>query len=470
MCFPDSSAYANGPSLPTEILTLIIESFILLYSFTRRNNSSFAESVRFTPRWYLIPLLRVSKLWHAIAVKYLYQSIAVGSHAPFRFPTGDIRYDDHSWCMKRGIPANQRSRMGHEVAGDLYRTLETKPSLAALITTLQLGVEAIYRQKYEEIVAGGPRIAGPRIARFRTIDISHVDSSWTKTHSRILQLCPNVKHVDIRGFHRLQLHALLNELGKKSLVYFSISAHGLSKDKWVERLGKPAGHFSQILGLMQKWPKLRGIRVEEFLDVNMTEDPVTLDASQVSGCCPSLQEIIITGAVLRPDMYKALRVLCNRGITKLASSLHNLQAGTRGGESIDALCECLQLWSPTLEYFKVDIMNPNGCDSYQPLSDAIHTLGELRGLHVDRMKLDLGVVSRLPRLECLAYLPPYHLRKEEGQALSIHLEDADKFPSLKLIEDDKLSIDDGFKEVCKKRNIRLSSQWKGGRFSDSFHL
>lgn len=162
--------------------------------------------------------------------------------------------------------------------------------------------------------------------------------------------------------------------------------------------------------------------------------------------------------VLRPDMYRALRTMCSSSITKLAVSLHGLQAGNRGDESVDALCECLRLWSPTLAYFKVDVMHHIDRDTYQPLNDAMRTLGELRELQCEDLKLDLGAISGLTRLQCLAYLPHYRWCKEETRTLSDYLENTEKFPSLNFIVDDRLTVDDGFKEICRRRNIRLSSQ------------
>lgn len=63
----------NNSSLPIEILESIIDDFILEYAYIARVRA-------FLPRWYLIPLLRVCRLWHAVTEKYLYRSIAVGSN------------------------------------------------------------------------------------------------------------------------------------------------------------------------------------------------------------------------------------------------------------------------------------------------------------------------------------------------------------------------------------------------------
>lgn len=43
------------------------------------------------------------------------------------------------------------------------------------------------------------------------------------------------------------------------------------------------------------------------------------------------------------------------------------------------------------------------------------------------------------------------LGKEEAQTLSSHLEDTEKFPSVNLIVEDRLTIDAGIMEICRKR-------------------
>lgn len=49
-----------------------------------------------------------------------------------------------------------------------------------------------------------------------------------ETNVRILQLCPNVEHVEIRGFDPSELDALVNVLKDKSLISFRISSQTLS--------------------------------------------------------------------------------------------------------------------------------------------------------------------------------------------------------------------------------------------------
>lgn len=71
-------------SLPFETVEAIIDDFLLEYKVTGQESAS---SIRFLPRWYLVPLLLVCKLWHAVAERFLYRSISVGS----RFPGARVR-------------------------------------------------------------------------------------------------------------------------------------------------------------------------------------------------------------------------------------------------------------------------------------------------------------------------------------------------------------------------------------------
>lgn len=61
---------------------MIVEHLILDYQKTK-------GPALFTPRWYLIPFLLVCKQWNLECEKYLYRTVAVGSHAPFDFPARD---------------------------------------------------------------------------------------------------------------------------------------------------------------------------------------------------------------------------------------------------------------------------------------------------------------------------------------------------------------------------------------------
>lgn len=100
--------------IPDDILESIVEEIISEHTNAQLKTQ---YSVSYFPRCYLVPLLRVSKQWHAASVKHLYQCIAAGS--------------------------NGRTREGQKVAEELCRTLSKNSQLAALVKTLQLGVGRI---------------------------------------------------------------------------------------------------------------------------------------------------------------------------------------------------------------------------------------------------------------------------------------------------------------------------------------
>lgn len=153
----------NGTSFPTEIFATIFEEFISAHTIRAH---WIEDDISLTPRWYLTPLRRVSKKWYAIGVKYLYQSIAMGSSGP-------------------------------QAAEALRSTLEANSQLAAFVKRIQLGIEASRRR-----------------------------TGWSGTNTGLLRLCPNVVHIEIHGFDDLDY--IIRALRKKSLVSFSISTLCLS--------------------------------------------------------------------------------------------------------------------------------------------------------------------------------------------------------------------------------------------------
>lgn len=82
---------------------------------------------------------------------------------------------------------------------------------------------------------------------------------WLQTNTGILQLCPNVVHVELRGSELCEFDALLSVLKEKSLVSFSISSWYLP-----HRKSDQIFRFSKIFDEMKNWPALRSIQVESF--------------------------------------------------------------------------------------------------------------------------------------------------------------------------------------------------------------
>lgn len=405
-------------AIPDDILESIVEEIISEHTKAQLKTQ---YSVSYFPRCYLVPLLRVSKQWHAASVKHLYQSIAAGS--------------------------NGRTREGQKVAEELCRTLSKNSQLAALVKKLQLGVGRIDGENLNGL--HWPR--KPERPKRRTPKSSprlKIPESWTQTNIRILQLCPNVEHLEIRGFEHSELDALVDVLKEKSLVSFSITTHCL-----LDSVPRNGAHFSQIVDMMRKWPKLRSFRAEDFLDRMAQDDHLTFDAAQVSDCCPDLREIIITGAALRSRELKIIRAMCSSGVSLLSVRLYTLYAGRHDDEAADALSDCLRAWSPTLRQINVE----GYLGSSLPLNEAITTLKELRELRFYRMKLDFGTVSKLPRLERMDYVSLE--RVEELQSLHGYLEDLENFPSLKLIVIPVHFADQPLGrqiiKICRRRNIEV---------------
>lgn len=370
----------------------VSDAHLFNLSFPTHPESGIPEGLseaKYVPRWYLTPILRVSKRWYEISVKYLYQSVGSDSQG---------------------------------AAEALYRRLEANPQAAALVERLHLGNEC-NRQSYDQ---------------------------QNRTNINILKLCPNVKHVEICGYEGWddsKLNALVDVLKTKSLVSFCISQRDLPGSSPSDGI-----RFSQLRAMMQRWPKLRSIQVER---VSRYAEPA-VDPRPFTGCCPDLREIVIYRAHLQASEYASLRAMCNGGVTKFAVSLLDLNTGNLHEGKVDALCETLRAWSPTLEHLKIDAYVSDYVDSYRPLDEAIATLGELRQLQIGRLKLDLGSISNLPRLERLACFS--RLTEEEIQPLSTSLEDLGKLPSLSHIVlglPRGAQLGERLQDVCRRRNIQL---------------
>lgn len=414
-------------SLPTEIVELILEDFILEHSMDRIDFGF----IDFNPQYYLTPLLRVCRLWNEVAEKYLYRSIAVGSKVrPLQLSRINGESIFEYWKRKALLYEDVYSkRDGHEFAERLLATLTSRPRLAALVKTLQLSIQL-------------------------TND-DEESPEWTRTNIRILQLCRNVENVEIRGFDHTELGLLVDVLKEKSLVSFCISKPSLPYAGPCTR--RRVAFLSQILGMMGKWSRLQRIRVEEFLDDERSEDSLSMDTAQSSEWCPELQEIIFRGTSLFDFEFRALRST-SYGVTKLSVSLYGKRVGERGDAAIDGLCECLRKWSSTLEYLKLDALEYRIAS--QALTEAITGLRSLRELQVATLRLQLASISQLPQLIRFGCLLMYPLAELESL-----LEDSSRFPSITLIAlllsggSDRFYHKDRFenqiKGMCTRRKIRL---------------
>lgn len=218
----------NNSSLPIEVLESIIDGFILEYAYIARVRA-------FLPRWYLTPLLRVCRLWHAVTEKYLYQSIAVGSnmHNQGAVVEGETRYDRS--VRIHNLQMTHTKRSGQKFAEDLLRTLTMNRRLAYLVKTLRVGLEPL-------------DYPWERVSNYR---------EWTRINIIILQLCPNVNRLDVRGFDKSMSNSLLSVLKEKSLASFFITPIDLTLGSGTNTLS-----MSELFDVMQKWPSLRSITTD----------------------------------------------------------------------------------------------------------------------------------------------------------------------------------------------------------------
>lgn len=378
----------------------------------------------------------------------MYRAVAVGSHAPFDFPArdGEAPYaTDYRYHLQASNTSmwKRSPRQGHRVAEDLRRTLSKNARLAGLITKLQLGINPVFR----------PDDGSPYVPE-RDPYFEH-EPEWMETNVRILQLCPNVEHVEIRGFEASELDALVNVLKKKSLISFQISSQTLCGN-FVEG----AQSYSHIFDMMESWPKLRSIKVLSFMSYD-APDLITLESSgtpQVSPRCPDLRDIEISGAMLRVCEVARMRAMCCGGVTRLSVSYLDIYVHPG---AIFALCDCLRAWSSTLEYFEIRA-HCESPSSYWPLYEVMNSLTKLRelklGFKLGRMEMDAaGSIARLPRLERLHCA----LRGEGLQTLSRQLEDLKTFPSLNCIllflePESETEVLYELQTICGKRNIQLA--------------
>lgn len=65
MLNPLEARERNRTSLPTEILAIIVEELV--------SECSRSSKINFTSRWFLIPLLQVSKDWKMLCTKHMYR-------------------------------------------------------------------------------------------------------------------------------------------------------------------------------------------------------------------------------------------------------------------------------------------------------------------------------------------------------------------------------------------------------------
>lgn len=65
--------------------------------------------------------------------------------------------------------------------------------------------------------------------------------------------------------------------------------------------------------MMESWPKLRRIEVNEFLSDKAPETPITLGTSQVSACCPDLRESTLSALLYMLVRSKVCAICATAG-------------------------------------------------------------------------------------------------------------------------------------------------------------
>lgn len=393
----------NSISLPTEILTAIIEEFITIHKATPPRET---DETDFKPRCYLTPLLRVNKLWHSLSERFLYRCISIG-RAIFH--------------KRRGL-----LRKGYKVAEELLATLIANARLAALVESLHLGIDFYYDE----------------------------ESEWTRTIVGILRVCPTVKHVHIGGIDSSYFDRLYDILKEKSLISFRIDHYDLS-DSPVR-----GQHSTRFLEVMPKWPKLRTIIVSGFNELQDEQNiPVRID---VPSCCPDLREIRIDGKGLRDSDFHSLRALCNN-VTKLSIVMFDRWISER---VMEELCSGIRAWSSTLRYLKLRLRrgrSPN--KSLGDALSTLKRVEELQ-IYSPELILDLGSIANLVQLERLCISPywgnaAWPIVELPIGNLAEHLEDQRTFPALKHVlvrTEMEGSFGKRLEDVCAARGIKLAQQ------------
>lgn len=395
--------------LPVEILELIIETFIS--KFRVKLNYRGLE-YKYTPYWqhHLTPVLRVCKYWHLIAEILMYQRVSVGS---------DFFVGTEKWY-------DRPEGRGHLITGDLLSTLTTNSRIATLVKDLQL---AVY-------------------------DVRRADAlDYTRANLRILQLCPNVRHVEIKGFHHSESDALVEVLKAKSqsLLSLCISPHGVKTTNLHETSFK-------LLELMHCLPKLRTIMVRgvsSHAERIIADDPsAQTPPPGAPNCCPDLQDIRLVSCNIQYSDLESLLNMSDR--VKYLSFI--MKHGSGSEALLERLCRCLRGWSRTLERLSLDI--DRQFVSYRPLDEALSILKGLRQLEVIGSLSYCSAAADLPSLERIRFKTDWEVKRREMDDFAAHLENSAKFPALKYVEGAWGSrhwygYDRQLNDICSGRGIKL---------------
>lgn len=101
----------------------------------------------------------------------------------------------------------------------------------------------------------------------------------------ILKICLDLRHVEIHGFEKADLDALVNVLKVKSSFFITPSPiFDINQHSEGPTMG---GSFNQLSDMMKKWPRLQSLHVQRFLTLTewSSANSLMLDMSDACGCC-----------------------------------------------------------------------------------------------------------------------------------------------------------------------------------------
>lgn len=405
----------NNWIFPVEILKVILEDLISEF----RDIDPYGLQVKCAPylQHNLMPLLFVCKSWHMISEKLLYSCVSVGGGVP-------LGLGQPNACIPETVPNYTVTSdfryvpfRAHEIAERLMATLSANSRIAAQIKDLRLAIHD----------TGLP-----------------MSPEWTRANAAILHACPNVRHVQIIGFHSSESNTLHDVLKEKSLISFCITPHSY-------RVKRRRLRYSfNLLELIRRWPRLRIIKADGLHSLEWQNELNTSDAPRASDCCPDLQEIQITDIILHSSVLESLR--------NVSGNVKDLIIYTRSWfdnkARLEALCKCLRAWSPTLE--RLSLCTAHAVVPSPQLEESLSSLQKLRELEIDGSS-DLGGIVDLPMLEQLSFSQDWGDSHPSMIGLITHLNNLQKFPTLKsIVVIDK--YDDQLQDICLQRNIMLRTK------------
>lgn len=228
----------------------------------------------YDPHSSLVSFLTVNKWWSGVAYGRLYRSISVGS-----------------------CDATNRARM-------LRRTLSDDAEIAALVVELRL--------------AQGSRLG---------------DDGF-RDYIAILDLCINLKHVDIfsREFHTLE--GCRRALAQKNLISINIRTQN-----WVSLKVPAFCSTGCLLEMMQGWPDLEKLHISHVAPSGCTLPVIH------NNCCPRLKDITIDEGKFTPELLPQLPRM-----TQAVERLH-LQTAWVHEFPASVVFPVVRTWQDSLKWF-----------------------------------------------------------------------------------------------------------------------